>query len=87
MIVVSVLLRSDRDGSTIELARMHISNIGGTETIGNYDAETLRGRSTDDLNRRIMQRKCKVLSHPRLSQHVWNLVAKALTGMGYGGRK
>ncbi len=87
MIVVSVLLLSARDGSTTELARMNICNIGGTDTIGNYDAETLRGRCTDDLNRRIVQRKCKVLGHPRLSQHVWNLVAKALTGMGYGGRK
>jgi len=87
MIVVSVLLLSARDGSATELARMHISNIGGTDTLGNYDAETLRGRSTADLNRRIVQRKTKVLGHPRLSQHVWNLIAKALTGMGYGGRK
>lgn len=87
MIVVSVLLLSARDGSATELARMNISNIGGTETLGNYEAETLRGRSTEDLNRRVTQRQCKVLSHPRLSQHVWNLVTKALTGMGYGGRK
>lgn len=87
MIVVRVELWSARTGERTELARMHISNVGGTHTVGNYDAETLRGRSTADLNRGVVQRKCQVRGHPRLSQHVWNLVAKALSGMGYGGRK
>lgn len=87
MIVVRVELWSARSGDVTELARMHIANIGGSETIGNYEAATLRGRSTVQLNRNDVQRKCQVLGHPRLSQHVWNLVAKALSGMGYGGRK
>ncbi|MPT48016.1 MAG: hypothetical protein E2598_06295 [Sphingobium sp.] len=86
MIVIRVELWSAITGEKIEIARMNISNTGGTENIGNYACETLRGRSTADLNRRIVQRKGRVLSHPRLSQHVWHLVAKALTGMGYGGR-
>lgn len=86
MIVVRVELWSAVTGEKTELARMHISNVGGTETIGNYDAATLRGRSTADLNRNTVQRKCQVRGHSRLSQHVWNLVAKALSGMGYGAR-
>lgn len=87
MIIVRVELWSARTGAVTELARMNICNVGGTDTLGNYDAETLRGRSTDDLNRGAAQRKCKVLGHPRVSQHVWNLVTKALTGMGYGARR
>ncbi len=87
MIVVRVELWSAITGEKTELARMHIANIGRTETIGNYNAATLRGRSSADLDRNSVQRKCQILGHPRLSQHVWNLVAKALSGMGYGGRK
>lgn len=48
--------------------------------------ETLRGRASADLDRGTVQRKGRVLGHPRLSQHVWHLVAKALSGMGYGAR-
>lgn len=87
MIVVRVELWSAITGEKTELARMHIANVGGTEALGNYNAATLRGRSAADLDRNNVQRKCQVLGHPRLSQHVWNLVAKALSGMGYGGRK
>lgn len=87
MIVVRVELWSARTGDVTELARMHIANIGGTDTIRNYAAATLRGRSAADLDRNVVQRKCQVLGHASLSQHVWNLVAKALSGMGYGGRK
>lgn len=87
MIVIRVELWSAVTGEKTELARMRISNVGGTDTIGNYDAVTFRGRTTADLNRNAIQRQCQVRGHPRLSQHVWNLVAKALTGMGYGARR
>lgn len=87
MIVIRVELWSAITGDKTEIARMHICNEGGTENIGNYACRTLRGRSTADLNKNQFQRKGRVLGHPRLSQHVWNLVAKALTSMGYGGRK
>lgn len=86
MIVVRIELWSANTGEKTELARMHISNVGGTEALGNYNAETLRGRSTADLDRGTVQRKCQVRGHPRLSQHVWHLVAKSLSGMGYGGK-
>lgn len=84
MIVVSVHLVSARDGSVTELARAHISNIGGTNTLGDYEVRTLRGRDTRTLNAGTVQRAGKVLGHRRLDLHVWHLVAKALTGIGYG---
>lgn len=90
MIVVSVVLLSAVDGSASELARMTIDNIGGTATRGDYRARTLRGRSRKALNNAlvngIVQREGKVLNHARQQEHVWNLVAKALTGMNYGAR-
>lgn len=86
MIVIRVELWSAVTGDRTELARMHICNVGGTENLGNYDCRTLRGRSTADLDKGHVQRRGQVRGHPRLSQHVWNLVAKALSSMGYGGR-
>lgn len=84
MIVVRVELHSAVNGQITELARAHISNIGGTNEAGDYECVTLRGRSTATIDRRVPQRHGKVLGHARLREHVWNLVAKALTGMGYG---
>ncbi|MEV4934384.1 hypothetical protein [Sphingobium sp. LSP13-1-1.1] len=86
MIVVSVILLSAQDGSSQELARMEICNMGtGTATMGNYSAETLRGRSTEDFARRTRQRIAYVSNHPRKREHVWNLVAKCLRNLRYGG--
>ncbi|KQX19367.1 MULTISPECIES: hypothetical protein [unclassified Sphingomonas] len=88
MIIVSVQLLSARDGSTQELARAYISNEGGDATLGDYGVEILRGRSSEDFARRTVLKRGKVLRHPRQREHVWNLVAKALSGLGYGiGRK
>lgn len=84
MIVVRVELHSAITGHVTELARAHISNIGGTNELRDYECVTLRGRSTASLDRRVPQRSAKVLGHASLREHVWNLVAKALTGMGYG---
>ena len=54
-----------------------------------YRARTYRGRSYAALHRAMVsgaaQREGRVLGHARLREHVWNLVAKALAGMGYGG--
>lgn len=84
MIIVRVELKSAITGITTELARMHINNIGGTNTQRDYETVTLRGRSSQALDRRIPQRTGKVLGHASLALHVWHLVAKALAGMGYG---
>lgn len=91
MIVIRVELWSAVSGQKSELARMVIDNIGGTNHLGDYRCRTLRGRSEEALDRALInmrstgtQREGRVLGHPRLREHVWNLVAKALTGMGYG---
>lgn len=88
MIVVRVELWSANTGEVSELARMTIDNVGGTMHAGDYRTRTLRGRSAEALHRAMLnntvQREGKVLGHPRLREHVWNLVSKALTGMGYG---
>lgn len=84
MIVVRFELHSAIDGEVSELARMNICNVGGTLKSGDYQAETLRGRSTEQLDRQVIQRQATVTGHPRLSKHVWHLVAKALIAMGYG---
>lgn len=88
MIVVKVELWSAVDGSHQELARMMIDNVGGTNTIRDYEARTYRGRSARALHAAMLNdsvtRRGKVKGHPALAQHVWNLVAKALKNMGYG---
>lgn len=87
MIVVKVELWSAVTGEKSELARMTIDNIGGTPQLGDYRCRTMRGRSAEALHRAMCkpaQREGRVLGHARLREHVWNLVAKALSGMGYG---
>ncbi|API58901.1 hypothetical protein BSL82_05890 [Tardibacter chloracetimidivorans] len=84
MIVIRVELWSAVTGKVSEIARMHICNTGGTVERGDYVAQTFKGRSSDTLSRRQIQRSGNVRDHPRLTQHVWNLVAKALKSMGYG---
>ncbi|BBC99131.1 hypothetical protein [Sphingobium sp. YG1] len=86
MIIVSVQLLSAVDSRHDELARMEICNLGTrTATTGNYSAETLRGRSAKDFARRTRQRIAYISGHPRQREHVWNLVAKALRNLRYGG--
>lgn len=91
MIVIRVELWSAVSGQKSELARMVIDNIGGTNHLGDYRCRTLRGRCEEALDRALLtmattgtQREGRITGHPRLREHVWNLVAKALTGMGYG---
>ncbi|WP_033965647.1 MULTISPECIES: hypothetical protein [unclassified Sphingomonas] len=88
MIVIRVELWSAITGEKSEIARMTIDNIGGTVQRGDYRARTMRGRSLEALHKAMLsntiQREGKVFGHERLRLHVWNLVAKALTAMGYG---
>ena len=86
MIEVRVQLRSaiSRLRDT-ELARFVIVNDGtGDGDTGNYRVESYRGRSAVQLDRRVKSRAGRVESHPRQTEHVLNLVAKALNAMGYG---
>jgi hypothetical protein len=88
MIVVKVELWSAIDGSRSELARMMIDNVSGGGSVRSYECRTYRGRSEAALHRAMVDntvtRKGKVKDHPALKEHIWNLVAKALSGMGYG---
>ena len=93
MIVVRVELWSAVNGEKTELARMVVDNIGGTSTRGNYRCRTLKGRSKAALDGALCaairggkgtQRESQVIGHPRLREHVWNLVAKCLAAMDYG---
>lgn len=85
MIVVRVELHSAITGKVTEIGLMGIANIGGTRQRGHYFAETYRGRSAPDLAKRTRQRSCAIKDYPRLSVHVWHLVARALVGMKYAG--
>ena len=85
MIVVRVELHSAITGRVTEIGRMHIANVGGTEDLGLYTATTLRGRSREQLDRRLPTRKGAVTGYPRKKLHVWHLVARALVAMGYAG--
>lgn len=66
---------------------------------GDYTTAVFRGRDSVTLTQNMLRffrsrdeaeatkaitRKGKVQNHARLQEHVWNLVAKALSGMGYG---
>jgi hypothetical protein len=55
--------------------------------LGDYSAMTLRSRSAEALDQRQPQRQGVVKAFPRQTLHVWNLVADALRGMGYGRRR
>lgn len=85
MIVVRVELHSAITRKVTEIARMRIRNAGGTKEVGNYSAETLRGRSREQLDRGVCQRGGEVKDYPRLRIHVWHLVARALIAMNYAG--
>lgn len=84
MIVVCVLLKSAITGKVTEIARAHICNVGGTDTVGDYHVQTLRGRSSRTLDKSSVTRSGIVTGHRRRYLHVWHLVAKALKAMKYG---
>lgn len=86
MIIVRVELHSAITGRVTEIARARICNIGGTKTRGFYEVATFRGRDKDALDKRIERRAATVENYPRLSVHVWHLVARALIAMGYAGK-
>lgn len=83
MIVVKVELHSAVTGKVTELARMIIANVGGTSTRGDYRCVSFTGRSKEALDKQVPNRTGSVKNYPRLSLHVWHLVSRALTSMGY----
>lgn len=92
MLVIRVELHSAITGETTEIARALIYNKGGTSDRGDYNAMTFKGRDGAAWTRadiiaakkdNKLLREAEVLNYPRKSLHVWNLVARALTAMGY----
>lgn len=83
MLVVKVELHSAITGETTEIARMIIHNEGGTKSSGDYGVMVYRGRTREELDKKVTIRRAKVKNHPRLREHVWNLVTKALVAAGY----
>jgi hypothetical protein len=84
MIVIRVELWSAITGARTELARMHIANTG--EHGGarhDYTGQTFIGRNTAALDRGTVSKRGTVPDYPRQQLHVWNLVARMLTSMGY----
>lgn len=74
MLVVKVELHSAITGEVSEIGRMRIINDGtAPDRRGNYNIELMRRGA----NHRV-QRSGRVFDHPRLTQSVWQLVAKAL---------
>jgi hypothetical protein len=65
-------------GEVVDLATMHIINDGtGSTTRGNYNVRIIR---KDKL---ISPKTGRVENYPRVSLHVFNLVARALAACGY----
>lgn len=69
-----------------ELARFVICNTGEAAPPGegHYYAESYRGRTKRQLDKRQPSHSGEVRHHRREAEHVLNLVAKALNAMGYG---
>lgn len=84
--MVPITLVSAIDGHTEVLSTLLIDNIGGTKARGDYRVRMF-GKQPDrrvpDFARTKPIREGKVLNHARLAEPVGNLVAKALTELGY----
>lgn len=84
MLEVKVILHSARTGEVREIANMIIYNdVSGTPTRGNYGARVYR-QGDSYFKKGIVRRTGTVRNYPRMSKHVWNLVARMLKSMNYG---
>lgn len=91
MIVVDIDLRSAVTGQRSTLNTLIVDNIGGTGSKGNYRCRMYRkGERARYHNDWEMAghakpiREARVEGHSRLAEPVGNLIAKALTALGYG---
>lgn len=90
MLVVRVEMHSAITGKTTEIARMIIANDGqGTPSRGSYWGVAAKGVTRGPMvpaavvhASRTMARG-EVKEYPRRSKHVWHLVTRMLTAMGY----
>lgn len=83
MLVIRVELHSAITGLVTEIASMRICNTGnGTAKRGNYVGAAIKKGSDMRLVKSVL-RYGEVYDYPRQSKHVWNLVGRMLTAMGY----
>ncbi len=93
MIVIRVELWSAITHRRSEIARVGIWNVGcnDTGTFGDYECASYTGRDAAAFDQAMTKQRLthsgKVKHHARKQEHVLNLVAKALTAMGYGVKK
>lgn len=88
MIRVSVqLISAVHHSRSTELARMDIWNDGEqsseNDRMGTYHAHTLRGRSSEALDKGVPSKRASIGNWPRHDLHIWNLVRLLLETMGY----
>ena len=85
MIIVRVELWSAITGKKTELARMHIGNDGtnANPRAGDYSGQTFIGRSKAQLDRLTVSKTGRLVNFSRQQLHVWNMVARMLSNMGY----
>lgn len=89
MLVIRVELHSAITGKITEIARMLLWNDGeGNLGKGNYKAKTVQGKQEGNMPVREIRdsssmRDGEVNNYPRLSLHVWHLVARMLKSMNY----
>lgn len=84
MLILKLELHSAITGEVSEIARVRIYNDGnGTREYGDYVAEVFYGKVTEPLDVSKVYAKTEIKEYPRLGLHVWNLVARALSKLGY----
>ncbi|HWX31238.1 MAG TPA: hypothetical protein VNZ53_27840 [Steroidobacteraceae bacterium] len=87
MLIVRVELHSAITGKVTEIARAIIANEGGTPMRGNYWGIVAHGKTDGPMIPAAIYQRRKhethITNYPRQSKHVWNLVARMLTAMGY----
>ena len=86
MLVIDVTLHSAITGKRERIASMVIANDGSSSspTRGNYTGQTYRkGHDVYDRKDEAILRIGAVKGYPRQRLHVWNLVQRMLTQMGY----
>lgn len=85
MLVVRLELHSANTGEVSELGRMIVANVGGTDETGEYEVRLALSASSSQelLDDKTRDRLGKVSGYPRMTQHAWDLIAKALASVGY----
>jgi hypothetical protein len=79
MLRVIVELHDANTGEVSELSSMVVFNVGGTKELGNYRVVV----DPDEPQHSEHRRKGRVEQHPRLTEPVWSLVARALKSVGF----